>query len=67
MALVEDDSPDASDSHVTSWLILSIVQPVLVGYNGLKFREVTPCGKANALCTGVVVPEVANQARYHFP
>ena len=49
MALVEDDSPDASDSDVTSWLILSVVQPVLVGYNGLKFREVTPCGKTNAL------------------
>ena len=34
MALVEDDSPDASDSDMTSWLILSVVQPV---YNGLKF------------------------------
>ena len=44
MALVEDDSPDASDSDVTSWLILSVVQPVLVRYNGFKFREVTPCG-----------------------
>ena len=32
MALVEDDSPDASDSDVTSWLILSVVQPVLVRY-----------------------------------
>ena len=39
MALVEDDSPDASDSDVTSWLILSVVQPVLVEYNGLGSLE----------------------------
>ena len=44
MALAEDDPPDPSGRDVTSWLILSVVQLVLVRYDGLKFRQITPCG-----------------------
>ena len=70
MALLEDNSPDPLDSDMTSWLILSVVHFVLVRYDGLKFREVTPYGKTIAeevLCTGVVVPEIIQIFSMNMP